>query len=642
MTRATATSTLVGLGTLGAAGAFLVLDPAGPTAAAWQGAALGGGAALAGLLGAAGAGGALLQRLAPDLLEDERGLLHATVLGLLLWGLLGLLLAAPGLLSPAVARAIPAVLAAGWLARPALRLPRPPAVALLVGAVVLLPGLVDALAPPVDTDELYQHLALPSQILAEGRLVGGPLHPDGSRPQGLHLVYASLLALGGQGAPRLFHLLLAALCLEGTRLVARAWLGRGGEVAALLLAGSATYLQTAGLAANDLPAALAALAALDAGLRGRALPLALAGGMALGVKYTAGGAVAGALLAARLPWRARVLAGLGALLLVSPWWLRNAVEGLHPLFPFAGWPTAPLHPDAPGALGLRFQYLEKYGAGRDLAAMLALPWNAVMTAQLDGFRFLGRLSPAFLALLPAALLAALPWPAPPDPRGPLARRLLLAALAPALFWALGPHWLRYLLPGLPLLALALAAGLPAAPPAGPPRLARRLVLLCLLAGLPANLGPQLQRAADRLPAAMGHEDPARFQARLHPPAASVAWANRHLPPDAVVALLFDWSTALVDRPTLLGSVEDHVPARHWLLTRGPHALDDLRAAGATHLLVGSVRFLPSVYPFLSETERQATMQAPLDQLEALLLTQATLIHQQGGTRVYRLDPSPSP
>lgn len=638
MTREAASSLLVGLAAIVAALSFLVLDPAGPTALAWQRGALGGGAALAGLLGAAGAGGALLQRLAPDLLGDERGLLHATVLGLLLWGLLGLLLAAPGLLSPTVARALPALLAAGWLARPALRLPRPPAVALLIGAVVLLPGMVDALAPPVDTDELYQHLALPSQILAEGRLVGGLLHPDGSRPQGLHLVYASLLALGGEEAPRLFHLLLAALCLEGTRQVAQAWLGRGGEVAALLLAASASFLQTAGLAANDLPAALAALAALDAGLRGRALPLALASGLALGIKYTAGGAVAGAFLAARLPWRRRVLAGLGALLLVSPWWLRNAVEGLHPLFPFAGWSPAPLHPDAPGAQGLRFQYLEKYGAGRDLAAMLALPWNAVMTARLDGFRFLGRLSPAFLALLPGALLAALPWNAP----RPLARRLLLAALAPALFWALGPHWLRYLLPGLPLLALALAAGLPADTPAGPPRLSRRLVLLCLLAGLPANLGPLLQRAADRLPAALGHEDRDRFQARLHPPSASVAWANRHLPQDAVVALLFDWSTALVERPTLLGSVEDHVPARHWLLTRGRHALDDLRAAGATHLLVGSVRFLPSVYPFLSESERQATMQAPQEQLEALLLTQATLIHQQGGTRIYRLDSPPSP
>lgn len=613
---------LLALSGLAAAAAFLVLDGAGPTTDAWQRLVIGAGAAVAGLVAAAGAGGAVLQRAAPDLLEDDRGLLHAVVVGLLLWGLLALALALGGVFGPTVARGLVALLAAGWLLRPAVKLPRPGRAALLIGAVVLLPGLLEALAPPVDTDELYQHLALPGRILSEGGLVGGPLHPDGSRPQGLHLVYASLMALGGEPAPRLFHLLLTGLTLAAVVSVGRTWLGDRGAWAGLLLAGSYTFVQPAGLAANDLPAALAVLAALDAGLRGRALPLVLASGLALSIKYTAGGAIAGVFLAARLPLRTRIAAGVAALALVAPWWARNAVEGLHPLFPFMGWHTEALHPGAVGADGLRFQYLDKYGAGRDPLAMLALPWNAVMTAQVDGFRFLGRLSPALLALVPTTLLAL---------RRPMPRRLAVAAGAALVFWAMGPHWLRYLVPGLPLLALALAAGAPQGP-----GLARLALLACVTAGLPANGGPLLTLAADRLPAAAGHEDREHYLARHHPPAASVAWANRHLPDDAVIALLFDWSTWLVQRPVLLGSVEDHVPTRVWLLTRGSHALADLQQAGASHVLVTRTRFLPKLYPFLTADELQTTLNDPVALLDELLLAEATLIHQQGGTRIYRL------
>ncbi|NOY26770.1 MAG: hypothetical protein GXP62_12935, partial [Oligoflexia bacterium] len=212
------------------------------------------------------------------------------------------------------------------------------------------------------------------------------------------------------------------------------------------------------------------------------------------------------------------------------------------------------------------------------------------------------------------------------------RRLALAAAVTALFWALGPHWLRYLLPGLPVLALALATGAPEGP-----GLARAALLTCLLAGLPANLGPLLTQSVDTLPAATGHEDRQTFLARHYPPAASIAWANRHLPADAVVALMFDWSTYLLHRPVLLASVEDHIPTRVFLLTRGDQALVDLQAAGATHLIVTRARFIEKLYPFLSEEELAETMNGPVALLDELLLTQATLIHQDGATRIYRLD-----
>src|SRR4029450_1091019 len=72
-----------------------------------------------------------------------------------------------------------------------------------------------------------------------------------------------------------------------------------------------------------------------------------------------------------------------------------------------------------------------------------LPWNAIMSASPERIQFLGRLHPAFLALVPIGLALSI--------RGPL-RRVALAALVATAVWAIGPQWIRYLLPALPLLA----------------------------------------------------------------------------------------------------------------------------------------------------------------------------------------------
>ena len=105
----------------------------------------------------------------------------------------------------------------------------------LVSAAILL-GVIDALAPPIQTDELYYHLAIPQKMLDTGHLTGGLLQPNGSRPLTLHLPYAFLLSLGGDSAPRLFHLLLSSALIFGVGSVGREHLGRlAGWTAMLLL-----------------------------------------------------------------------------------------------------------------------------------------------------------------------------------------------------------------------------------------------------------------------------------------------------------------------------------------------------------------------------------------------------------------------
>ena len=187
----------------------------------------------------------------------------------------------------------------------------------------------------IETDELYYHLAVPAKMLREGGLVGGVLAADGSRPMILHLPYACLLALGGEQAPRLLHLVLTAALLMACISVGRRHLSeRAGVLAAVALAGSWSVLHESGLASNNLPVSLAALLAMDAALRGEKAATALLLGLALSIKYTAAGAAAAVVLSARVSWPARAAIGAGALVLVAPWWVVNLAAGLHPLFPF--------------------------------------------------------------------------------------------------------------------------------------------------------------------------------------------------------------------------------------------------------------------------------------------------------------------
>ena len=612
---------LLGTLALGLGAASVVLDPnqtLTPTATWALGRAAG--VALLWGLAAVGAGGALLRRVAPALVEGELALLHSFVVGLAAWGLGAGLLAAMGLLAPIPLLGLGLTMMLGHLTGPRMPLPRiglPTAAAL---AAVLLVGLIDAAAPPFDTDELYQHLALPRLMLREGGLIGGVLHPDGSRPMALHLPYAALLLFGGESAPRLFHLGTAALLLVGVdRIVSRTASPGAGGIATWALIGSWTFLQVAGLAGTDLPTALATLVAFDAALAGSAWGLGLAAGAALAIKYTAAWPLVGCFLVARLPWRARILAGVGALGIVVPWWARNLSQGLHPLFPFAGWPGS-----------FHFQYLEKYGAGRDLLATLALPWNLFMGADPTSFTFLGRLNPVLLALLPLAL-----WQVR---RGGLIARAMVVVATGFVGWAAGPQWLRYLLPTLPFLAIA---GASAFSQLGSPRLAGMGLLLCFGMGLPANWGTLLPRLADRWLAATGRETREAYLGRKVDGYAAYAWANARLPEDARVALFFSWTGYLLDRDQVLGSVEDHIPTRHWLLSHGERSVQDLRAIGVTHLIAQRIHFLHKVYPFLSEEVFQAEFQDPEELLERLLLHEATLIFQDGRTRVYRLeDPAP--
>ncbi len=568
---------------------------------------------------ATGLGGALLGRSGRQVEAVAAFACGLGVFGLALLPLVGL-----GLLAPFTLGLLWLVGVLGWMKRPRLTWPQVSTITAVLLVAWAVPGLLDALAPPVDTDEVYQHLALPRLMWEQGGLVGGFLQPDGSRPLPVHLVWAAAWLTGGEAAPKLLHLLWAlALGLQVAHVVGRRASPEAGALAVALLLGSYTFVRELGLAYNNLPAALFVLLALQAALAvgeedDAHWRVAVFCGMALACKYTAAGAVVGLYLVAwgRLGWRrvgTMAVLTAAALAWVAPWWLRNGLEGLHPLFPYAGWPD-----DVP----LTFMMSEKYGVGREPLDLLLLPWHATVSARTDSFAFLGRVTPAVLALAPVALLV-------------LARRrdpVLLAAAVAFLAWGAGPHWLRYLLPAAPLLVIAAADGY-----ASLGRLGRSGAWMVWWLGLPANLGPWLVDVVDRAPAAVGAQPRGELLARHVHGYDAVAWVNAHVPEGDTVALLFAWPTFYVERPTLVGSVEDHIPSRYLFLRHGVDALDHLRDLGVTHVLAQRVRFLEKSYPFLEEAQFREAFAAPADVLEQALLRDGVLVYEEGRFGVWRID-----
>lgn len=611
MTYKTAAALVVAL-TLG--GVFAALDPAGTIhgdAALY--AAKAAAVALVVVLAQVGAGGAVLRARAPVVLDAPGGWLFAFGVGAGIHAAGAFVLASIGAAGPVGSAGLVGALACGWVARPSVRKPSlPSAAALFAGALLLAPALLAALAPANDTDEMYQHLALARLISDTGAFVGGWDHPDGSRPMTVHLIFATLYGLGGEAATRLWHLLLSVALVLGVREFAEARFGEGrGTVGALTLLGSYSFLHEAGLAYNDLPCALWLLLGMEAVLTGHAALLGVTAGLALSAKYTAAPVVLALGIAWLFQYRRFPWGSLWALVAVVPWWFRNTMAGLHPLFPYAGWPDMP---------DFVFVYTEKYGVGRSFWDWVCLPWNVLMAARLDSFAFLGRVSLGWTAVCVAVYVG---W-----------RRRDVQALGAVfilgfLGWAVGAQLIRYLLPLAGITAYLLGAA-----PRSP-----SLLWLSLLS-LPQNLLPEWSAAVDRVRVVGGAETRDTYLERTLSAWPALRYLHEHVPNEPV-AMLYAWHGYYIDQPWILGSVEDHVPSRYWLLTQGDASLTVLRDHGIRWLFVGDIAFIKKSYSFLPDKVYQTQFVEPTDRLRLLLERDATRVFEDGRWEVWRLDDAAS-
>jgi len=114
------------------------------------------------------------------------------------------------------------------------------------------------------------------------------------------------------------------------------------------------------------------------------------------------------------------------------------------------------------------------------------------------------------------------------------------------------------------------------------------------------------------------------------------FCNRHVPDDATIALLFAWEGAAIQRRQILGSIDDHVPSRHFILSHPDDPLGALRRSGATHVLIGNVDFRRQLYPTIPAAEFDAAYRAPVATINHHLLMGADLLFSTSSHRLYRL------
>ncbi len=324
--------------------------------------------------------------------------------------------------------------------------------------VILLPVLLVPLYPPTAFDAIMYHLPY-ARSYVEGHAVSPVLEARFPVfPQVNEMLFTLALLLVDDVAAQLIQFLMMLL----VSLTVYAWASRRhsplvGLWAASLWLSSPIVLRLAGWAFIDIGlacfATLSAFALFGGFPNNRLHSSIMAGafaGLAAGTKYSGLFFVAAlgltTLILAIRERKVRYAAGFGLAVLVTgaPWYVYNAYHSGNPFLPFLGrffgsgfW--------SPLDTGYIETLIDGYGTGDSVSSLLGLPWSL----SFGDFPQRAELSPLYFASLPVLLLAAVF-----DHR---LRALVLLSLGFILFWFWTVPVVRYLLPILPVLSVAIAA-----------------------------------------------------------------------------------------------------------------------------------------------------------------------------------------
>jgi hypothetical protein len=364
------------------------------------------------------------------------------------------------------------------------RTPETPAgidkILLVLIAVCIVLAFVASLAPPIAKDTLLYHFAVPKSFIAQhgSAFIEGNIASYLALGTEMHVVWSMLL--GGIFSPRageaaagasvflFFPMLLAVVfgwCRELD--ISRTW----SLAAAFTIAAIPTAFHVASSGYIDLTLALyIALAVhslnryLSRGSSGSLVLIAVFLGGALAVKLTAVFAVAGivlvVLLRARNSERAGAVVGsvcaaiIVAGVLASPWYLRNWAATGSPVFPFymSIWPGEAAGWDVERSNLFQAMNSQYGGASEHPENYLTAPFRVSLAAQPEiPALYDGVLGAAFLIGLPLLIWAF--W------KGKTNAEIAALGVVSAvvyLFWLFTSEQLRYLLPIVPLIAVATA------------------------------------------------------------------------------------------------------------------------------------------------------------------------------------------
>ena len=471
-----------------------------------------------------------------------------------------------------------------------------PAVAVAVASVaILLPAY---LAPEIFYDALYYHLGLPSQYLISGRIVSFPDVVHSSFPATLDVVFGAALALGGTVAAKwlggfLFLFALAATAELGRVLANRIEAGGAWRSIAILACVPGVAIMST-MSSVDVGMAFAAAMAWCAVIESRDVPpgevwrpLLLAAfplGILVGTKYTGFYLVATlASLGMAVPSSASFRERIGgvvamvtvALLLASPWYIRNVLERGNPVYP--AFPSL-FGVDEAGTYALEriSRDIPRYGAS-DLKRLA----EDLFSGRLGAGSELGLLIPlAFVALL--AL-------------GAVRRRWTPVSIASILYlvlWFIGPKATRYLFPVLPLAAAAGGEGLASMASRGRWwRIAAGAILLAA-AALNFHRTVEVEKFLYSPKGELGQlisGDISRdeYLHALLPHMSMACWANENLPKEAVILFVGETRLLYFKRPVVFASAYDRPRLARWVSDSrdGAELAIRLRREGITHILI---------------------------------------------------------
>lgn len=300
-----------------------------------------------------------------------------------------------------------------------------PFLSLGVVAIFVAIVAVQSLPPPIARDALVHHLAVPNWWLKAGLIDQIPWHDWSYYPMLLNLAYTLFLKFNAEWLIPFYHGSYLFLCAtfvlsfvfrltKSADLALSSFLLCATIPAALKLA--ATPLVDLGLAFYS---GLAVILAVDwvrsSGKFSALLGCGLALGLALGTKYNAMLATFSILLF--LPLYAlrgkisftraiasTIFVGLVALIVFSPWLIKNALWTLNPVYPLYKGFFGTAGAAASGAVGLKPLQLRMLQYGESWWELMLIPFRMILFGQ-DGNprQFDGVLSPALLVAFFALL-----------------------------------------------------------------------------------------------------------------------------------------------------------------------------------------------------------------------------------------------
>ena len=468
--------------------------------------------------------------------------------------------------------------------------------------VVALWGCIGALGAVIDTDALYYHISVPKNMWNYGQTFGGVLHANGSRPLLMPSIDALLYGCGGTPAIGVFRLWMGVALLIS-------FVQRGGTFFGVcLLLGSTSFIQEFGLYGYNLSVAFGVWLCFCLMTQQKYNPVVVGiiAGITLSIKYTSLGPLLAIWLfgisSKREDIKYRCMSFVWVAAIVVLWPMRNLWEGLHPLFPYAGWTE-------------QFQMLEKYGMGREWKDILLLPYNVLVHAKPYSDQFLGRIHPLWALTIPLVL-----WEKQ--------YRSFVVFGVCCIFWSIGPHWIRHMIVFLPIGASIFSKNIPK-------RLMHGIWFVYMLL-LPWQLSTLLLDIEAKIQSVFLMSEAETLQSKKVPGWDVGKWIKEHTPKDAKIAFFYSWSGLATDRYFVLGSVEEHIPTRNWLMTHKNQSLLELQKLGIDYVVVGPAPKYKAGWDFLQKSDFEQRFVQPQNMLNNCLLRDAVMLYQHKGFSFYRI------